>query len=150
MKNVSFLAPRENIFATYYSRSAKSCPSPAVRPLAKIEKKATYYNDSCYSGPPKQKYPDQVRVNTHVTHFDRQCHSSSVKHDQNNFAAPDPNQPPVYSILEGKARVQPAQDPKYPIRAIHEDKACPYDSSRSVTKQQKAKSYPKKAKILSL
>ena len=55
--------------------------------------------------------------------------------DQNNFAVPDLNQPPVYQAIESKARAMPAQDPIY---TIHEKTACPYNSSgRSVPKEQK-------------
>jgi hypothetical protein len=248
--------PRENIFTTHYSRTDKSCPSPAERPLLKVDKKASYYNDACYVGPPtpaepsrvvdrhvinynsqcyegpkhdqlntanetsstsisleeakrlleearvfsrkvlqhkacehiqhsgdvfpvtspalnsaihenkscdypdtdQEKsqnyatYPDQIQVDTHVTHFDRQRHSGSVKHDQNNFAAPDPSQPPVYPKLEGKTRAQPvddsiyAGDSIYPKPVIHKEKACPNWSESQLQSSKKQKAIQRRSK----
>ena len=145
---VKLPAPRENIFTSHYPRSDKSCPSRVDRsqlniekkppyhnqscpvgPVVKMEKKPPYYNQSCPVGPTKQKYPDDVRNDTHIVYFDRQCHSRSVKQDQNNFAVPDPNQPPVYQALEGKPSTKPGRHTKDPIHTIHENTACPYDSS---------------------
>jgi hypothetical protein len=124
--------PRENIFASNYLRRDKSCPSPADRSLAKIDKKQPYYNKSCPNVPPKQKYTDQVRIDTHVTPYYSQA--PSAKHDQNNFAVPDSNQPPVYQAIESKSRAMPAQDPIY---TIHENTACPYDSSEAQSQKSK-------------
>ena len=75
--------PRENIFTSHYLRSDNSCPSPADRSLANIDKKEPYYNKSCPSPadrslanidkkepyynkscpniPPKQKYTIRVQ-----------------------------------------------------------------------------------------
>jgi hypothetical protein len=95
-------------------------------------------------------YPDQIQVDTHVTHFDRQSHSDSVKHDQNNFAAPDPSQPPVYPILEGKARAPPAEDSMhagdsiYPKPVIHTEKACPNLSESQLQSSKKQKTIQRK------
>ena len=148
--------PRENIFTSHYLRSDNSCPSPADRSLANIDKKEPYYNKSCPSPadrslanidkkepyynkscpniPPKQKYTDQVRIDTHVIPYNSQGRPPSVKHDQNNFAVPDLNQPPVYQAIESKARAMPAQDPIY---TIHENTACPYDSSEGQSQKSK-------------
>ncbi|MGA7140976.1 MAG: hypothetical protein WBX29_03115, partial [Nitrososphaeraceae archaeon] len=54
--------------------------------------------------------------------------------DQNNFAVPDLNQPPVYQAIESKSCAMPAQDPIY---TIHENTACPYDSSEGQSQKSK-------------
>ena len=126
--------PRENIFTSHYLRSDNSCPSLADRSLAKIDKKEPYYNKSCPNIPPKQKYTDQVRIDTHVIPYNSQGRPPSVKHDQNNFAVPDLNQPPVYQAIESKSCAMPAQDPIY---TIHENTACPYDSSEGQSQKSK-------------
>jgi hypothetical protein len=72
--------PRENIFTTHYS-SDKSCPTSPTGPLGKIEKKATYYNQTCPNGPLKPAEPTKIQVDRHVTHFKSQC-PVPVKQDQ--------------------------------------------------------------------
>jgi hypothetical protein len=73
-----------------------------------------------------------------------------VKHDQNNFAAPDSNQPPVYPILEGKTSTQPvddsihAGDSIYPKPLIHKEKACPNWSESQLQSSKKQKTIPRK------
>ncbi len=126
--------PRENIFTSHYLRRDKSCPSPVDRSLPKIDKKGPYYNKSCPSVPPKQKYTDQVRINTHITPHNSQGHPPSVKHYQNNFAILDSNQPPVYQAIESKSPIMPAQDPIY---TKHENTSCFYDSSESQSQKSK-------------
>jgi len=80
--------PRESIFATHYSRTDKSCPSPTVRPLARIVKRATYYNNSCYLGPSKPEEPYRVQVYKHIINYDNQCYTSLGALDQEEtFAA---------------------------------------------------------------
>jgi len=246
--------PRKEIFTLHESRRDKSCPSPAYRPIAKIDKKVPYYKDACYFGPPKPaepnrvhvdrhitnykvqfyerpkedqqstandtistsisqekamrfldeaeaisrkilqekacelippsgdfptagpalnsaihqskysdysaideensqnyaSYPDKIQVDIHVTHFKRQRHSGSVKHDQNNFAVPNPSQPPVYPKLEGKTRAQPVEesiyagDSIYPKPVTHKEKACPNWSESQFQSGKKQKSIQRK------
>lgn len=136
--------PREKIFTSHYSRKDKSCPSAPAQPIARIEKKAPYYNQSCPIGPAHQKDTDQARINTHIVHHDRQCPSGLMNQDQNNFAVTDPNQPPVYQALEGKPRAKPAQHSKDPMHTIYENRACPYDSSKGQFQNSKKKQKPTK------
>ena len=95
--------PRENIFTTHYSRTDKSCPSPAVRPLAKIVKKATYYNDSCYSGQPKPGEPTKVQVNRHIINYDNQCYTGPENLDsEETSAAPESERKPLQLQIRRK------------------------------------------------
>jgi hypothetical protein len=95
-------------------------------------------------------YPAQTQVDTHVTHVDRQRNSGSVKHDENNFAVPNPSQPPVYPKLEGKTRDQPieesiyAGDSIYPKPVLHKEKACPNWSESQLRSSKKQKTIPRK------
>ena len=76
--------------------------------------------------------------------------SGSVKHDQNNFAVPNPSQPPVYPKLEGKTRGQPieesiyAGDSIYPKPVLHKEKACPNWSESQLQSSKKQKTIPRK------
>ena len=169
--------PKENIFTSYYLRSDNSCPSPADRSLAKIDKKEPYYNKSCPSPADRSlakidkkepyynkscpspadrslaklikkslittnhiptsrqnKSTQLIHIDTHVIPYNSQGRPPSVKHDQNNFAVPDLNQPPVYQAIESKSCAMPAQDPIY---TIHEKTACPYDSSEGQSQESK-------------
>ena len=83
-----------------------------------------------------------MRNDTQVVHYNRQGPSGSVKQDQNNFAVPDPNQPPVYQAFEGKPRAKPAQHPKDPIHTVHENSACLYDPSEGQLQNSKKKQRP--------
>jgi hypothetical protein len=123
-RNVS--APREEIFTSYESRRDKSCPSPADRPRAKLEKKATNYSDTCYFGPLKPADASRAQVARHNIYYDAQCHAGPAKLDQDTFAASDPEESPNYAIHEGKSCDYPPT--KVPIYPIYYDKSCPSDT----------------------
>ena len=143
--------PRENIFTTHYSRTDKSCPSPAVRPLAKIVKKAAYYNDSCYSGPPKPGEPTKVQVNSHTINYDNQCYTGPENLDseetfaapdpEETFAAPDPEETLNYAIHEYKSCPYPPGD--NPTHPIYQDKSCFMSLQKIKRKLTKRKRIPK-------
>ena len=121
--------PRESIFATHYSRTDKSCPSPTVRPLARIVKRATYYNNSCYLGPSKPEEPYRVQVYKHIINYDNQCYTSLGALDQEEtFAAQDQEETLNYVKHEVKScSYSLIENPTY---QIYDDKSCPYEPSR--------------------
>jgi hypothetical protein len=117
----------------------------------KVQKKPIYYNESCPYVSTKQKYTYQTQDYNQPTQFNRQSHADSLNQDQNNFAAPDPNRPPVHPIFEDKARVKPAEDPTQnigesahpiPVHVIHKGQACPFDWSDSQIQARKKKQEP--------
>jgi len=165
-KSKQIFDPREEQYLTDADQSEsfksiihenKSCPNikkmdqskKKIAQPAKVEKKPAYYNESCPYVSPKEKYADQTQDYNQYTEFHRQFHADSL--NQNNFAAPDPNQPPILPIFEDKARVKPVKDPKqnirestYPIldHVTHKDQACPIDSSDSKIHDSKKKQEP--------
>ena len=71
--SVNMPGPRENIFNTHYPRSDKSCPSPAVRPLAKIEKEAVSNNQSYNKDSPNPAQQTGIRDDTQIINCENQC-----------------------------------------------------------------------------
>lgn len=138
----SMPAPRQDIF----TRTEKSCPSPAYQPNAYVDLEVTDYEKSCYRGPPKQRRQNEVDVQRRKTTYKKQCqlprvnpNNFAVSAPENTLAVPNPNQPPIIPIIRGNSCAhQPAEDQ---LHTVHEDKSCLSDSQLNQmqgTKKEKA------------